>query len=245
MTPGSPRPAPRAAAARTPETGPGGTASPEATAGPGGAEPPTATAAPGEAAGSDGAAAGGGVRGRLIDAAYTGVVAGHWSRMRMADIAADAGVSRQTLYNEFGSKEGLLQAVVVREANGFLDGVMDILTGHDDHVPGAVGAATRWTLRATAGNPLWRAIITGDAAMLPVLTTRAEPLHVELGKRMTGHLRATHPDLGGHAEAIAEVALRLTMSYILLPTDPDQAADRVEMAVSGMFRTVADRTGGL
>ncbi|MFC3997234.1 TetR/AcrR family transcriptional regulator [Nocardiopsis sediminis] len=185
-----------------------------------------------------------GVRGRLIDAAYAGVVAGHWARMRMADIAADAGVSRQTLYNEFGSKEGLLQAVVVREAGGFLDGVMDILTGHGDHVPGAVAAAARWTLHATAANPVWRAIITGDEVMLPVLTTRAEPLHVELGKRMTGHLRATHPDLGDRAEDIAEVALRLTMSYVLLPIDPDRAAGRVEMAVKGMFHTVADYAPG-
>src|SRR5690606_31829948 len=69
----------------------------------------------------------GGVRERLLDAAYGAVVAGGWSRMRMADIARSAAVSRQTLYNEFGTKEGLLQAVVLREADRFLDGVEHIL----------------------------------------------------------------------------------------------------------------------
>ena len=35
-----------------------------------------------------------------------------WTGVRMVDVAAAAGVSRQTLYNEFGSKEGLGAALV-------------------------------------------------------------------------------------------------------------------------------------
>ncbi|WP_067965616.1 TetR family transcriptional regulator [Nocardiopsis trehalosi] len=185
--------------------------------------------------------AGGGVRDRLLDAAYAEVVAGRWPRMRMADIAAAAGVSRQTLYNEFGSKEGLLQAVVVREAGGFLDGVMHILTGHEGGVAHAVSASTRWALRATADDPLLRALVAGDDGLLPVLTTRAEPLHIELGRRMTDYLRRRRPDLGDRAEAIAEVAIRLTLSYVVLPTDPDLAAERVEAAVHGMFVAARER----
>ncbi len=38
----------------------------------------------------------------------------------MVDVAAAAGVSRQTLYNEFGSKDGLARALVRREADGYL-----------------------------------------------------------------------------------------------------------------------------
>lgn len=43
----------------------------------------------------------------LLDAAYTALARRSWSTVRMVDVAAAAGVSRQTLYNEFGSKEGL------------------------------------------------------------------------------------------------------------------------------------------
>ncbi|GAA1758228.1 TetR/AcrR family transcriptional regulator [Streptomonospora arabica] len=176
-----------------------------------------------------------GTRTRLLDAAYVEVVAGRWARMRMADIAAGAGVSRQTLYNEFGSKEGLLQAVVVREAGRFLDGVMDILAGSTGDPARAVAEAARWTLTASADDPLMGAIITGDSELLPVLTTRAAPLHVELGSRMTEYLRGRLPALGAErAEAVAEVALRLTLSYVLLPTEPDQAAERVQLAVRSM-----------
>ncbi len=160
----------------------------------------------------------------------------------MADIAAAADVSRQTLYNEFGSKEGLLQSVVVREAGGFLDGVMRILNGHEGEPSGAVSEATRWILNAAADTPLIRAIITGDDELLPVLTTRADPLHVELGERMTDYLRRRWPVLGDRAEAIAEVALRLTLSYVLLPTDPDRAGERVELVVRSMLQACRGQT---
>ncbi|OEV24900.1 hypothetical protein AN220_16735, partial [Streptomyces nanshensis] len=42
----------------------------------------------------------------LLDAAHVAVRARPWTAVRMVDVAAAAGVSRQTLYNEFGSKEG-------------------------------------------------------------------------------------------------------------------------------------------
>ncbi|TQN30505.1 TetR family transcriptional regulator [Haloactinospora alba] len=180
-----------------------------------------------------------GVRERLLDAAYTEVVAGRWPRMRMADIAAEAGVSRQTLYNAFGTKEGLLQAVVVREADAFLDGVMELLTNHAGDPVQAVSQATHWTLASSRENPLLRAIITGDEKLLPVLTTRAEPLHVALGERIAAFLRRNWPELGERADAVAEVSLRLTLSYVLLPTEAGQAAERVRFAVHSMFTAEA------
>lgn len=58
----------------------------------------------------------------LLDAAYTALARRAWSAVRMVDVAAVAGVSRQTLYNEFGSKEGLARALVRREADAYLAG---------------------------------------------------------------------------------------------------------------------------
>lgn len=82
------------------------------------------------------------VRERLMDAAYAEVVAGRWTQQRMADIASAAEVSRQTLYNVFGSKEGLLQAVVVREADSLLDQVVALL---DEDRSDPVHAVSRTT----------------------------------------------------------------------------------------------------
>ncbi|WP_017556734.1 TetR/AcrR family transcriptional regulator [Nocardiopsis baichengensis] len=182
----------------------------------------------------------GDVRERLLDSAYAAVVAGGWSRMRMADIAAGAGVSRQTLYNEFGTKEGLLQAVVIREADRFLDRTEAIVSGHPGDAAEAVREAALWTLRASAENPLVRAVITGEEELLPVLTTRSRPLHLALQERMNAYLRRHHPRLGERGEVLVEVSVRLMVSYVLAPTDPERAASRVEAVARALTGPVRE-----
>ena len=193
----------------------------------------------GTVSGDGRAGAGAGARERLLDAAYTEVLAGHWGGRRMVDIARAARVSRQTLYNVFGSKEGLLQAVVVREVNALMDTVERVLEA-DGHDPAhAVGRTTRMVLLGARDNPLLRAVVTGDDELLPVLTTRSEPLLDALGERIHRTLREHCPNADpGVAETVADVTLRLLVSYSLQPIDPDLAARRVEMVVHGMLLPV-------
>jgi AcrR family transcriptional regulator len=189
-----------------------------------------------DTANRQGRAEGTSARERLLDAAYAEVVSGGWSDRRMADIAAVARVSRQTLYNVFGSKEGLLQAVVVREVNALLDRVVRLLDEEGEDPPHAVSRATRLVLLSARDNPLLRAVVTGDHGLLPVLTTRAEPLLDVLGERITALLGERYPELADSAAGVAaDVALRLTVSYSLQPIDPDEAARRVETVVHGML----------
>ncbi|MFF9477508.1 TetR/AcrR family transcriptional regulator [Streptomyces sp. NPDC014733] len=65
----------------------------------------------------------------LLDAAYAALADQPWAAVRMVDVAAAARVSRQTLYNEFGSKSGLARALVRRELDAYLAGVERALTG--------------------------------------------------------------------------------------------------------------------
>lgn len=177
-----------------------------------------------------------GARERLMDAAHAEILAGHWGERRMIDISAAAGVSRQTLYNVFGSKEGLLQSVVVREATALMDTVERVLEAEGHDPAHAVGRATRMLLVAAGDNPLLRAMVTGDDELLPVLTTRSEPLMDTLGKRIRRSLRERCSDTApGAIEAVADVALRLAVSYSLRPIDPELASQRVEMVVDGML----------
>ncbi len=50
----------------------------------------------------------------------------------MADVAPPPGVSRQTLYKEFGSRDEFAQAFVLREAERFIDAVEGALDAHLD-----------------------------------------------------------------------------------------------------------------
>src|SRR3954454_10834681 len=101
------------------------------------------------------------IRDALLDAAYDVVVAGNWQAARMVDVAAAAGVSRQTLYNEFGSKDALAQAIAMREATRFIEGTNRFLDEiHPDAPVDAVAAATEWTIREASNNPLLKAVLT-------------------------------------------------------------------------------------
>ena len=82
-------------------------------------------------------------RDALLDAAYDVILAGDWQRARMVDVAAAAGVSRQTLYNEFGNKDSLAQALAEREAQRFIEGTNRFIDEvHPDRPFDAIAAAT-------------------------------------------------------------------------------------------------------
>ncbi|MFE6173290.1 TetR/AcrR family transcriptional regulator [Streptomyces sp. NPDC056464] len=111
----------------------------------------------------------------LLDAAYTALARRSWSAVRMVDVAAAAGVSRQTLYNEFGSKEGLARALVRREADGYLAGVDRALATPSD-ARDRLTATAEWTAGLARDNALVRAMLTGCwSERLPSPTLTAVP----------------------------------------------------------------------
>lgn len=95
----------------------------------------------------------------LLNAALSALTDQSWSAVRMVDVASAAGVSRQTLYNEFGSKDGLARALVRREADLYLHGVERLLTEPADPVDRLVSVA-EWTVAEARSRPLLRALLT-------------------------------------------------------------------------------------
>ncbi|MFF4184935.1 TetR/AcrR family transcriptional regulator [Streptomyces sp. NPDC001691] len=96
----------------------------------------------------------------LLDAAVSALAGLPWSGVRMVDVASAAGVSRQTLYNEFGSKDGLARALVRREADVYLRGVDRALAEHAAPADRLVHVA-EWTVGSARSSALVRALLTG------------------------------------------------------------------------------------
>lgn len=182
-------------------------------------------------------------RSAILDSAYDMVVAHGWGAARMADVAARAGVSRQTLYNEFGSKEGLARAVLLRESARFLDGVAALLDEHHEDPLRAVEAAAFFTLTEAADNPLLKAVLTasGDEDLLPLVTTRSEYLVVAARGMIADSLRRHWPALDAtEVSLVAETAVRLTVSHLLLPTErPDVIARHLARLVTSYLSASA------
>ena len=177
-------------------------------------------------------------RDALLDAAYDAALAGDWERVRMADVAATAGVSRQTLYYEFGSKDGLAQALALREAERWSDGALEATKGHDGSPVEAMTAATIWTLEEAERNPLLKAVLTDDVGgLIPFLTTRSEQLQALAREHLEDHVRSHWPEIEpALLHLVADTVTRLTFSHLLLPGGrPEQVAEDIAVLVSALL----------
>ncbi|MFJ4844028.1 MULTISPECIES: TetR family transcriptional regulator [unclassified Streptomyces] len=200
-------------------------------------------------------------RASLLDAALAALSAQSWATIRMVDIAATAGVSRQTLYNEFGTKEGLARALARREADELVAGVQRALTAaaQQGGDPGdCFAAATGLLLQQARRNPLVRAVLTGcRGGRVPAAAITRVPVPRSPGARarksdlpltpteVLAALRAgaaavmerSFPKLDSADLAWAcEAAVRVGVSYVMAPLATDEdACLRVARLVRGML----------
>jgi AcrR family transcriptional regulator len=171
------------------------------------------------------------LRGDLLDAAAELITRRGYRGVRMQDIADAAGVSRQTVYNEFGDKWGLTRALMLRDHEHYLDGVDEALSRHDD-LHSAVAAAVAYSLQTAADDPFKKAVLTGAGSedLLPLFTTQAEPMLFSARTRIIEHVIRHWPELDRDAVTdLVDAAVRLTLSHVLLPAEP---AERVAQLIA-------------
>uniref|UniRef100_A0AAU2JUK3 TetR/AcrR family transcriptional regulator n=1 Tax=Streptomyces sp. NBC_00049 TaxID=2903617 RepID=A0AAU2JUK3_9ACTN len=173
----------------------------------------------------------------LLEAAGAALCARPWPAVRMVDVAAAAGVSRQTLYNEFGGKAGLGSALVRREADWYLDGVDRALSA-PAHAAERLAAVAEWTVRAARAHPLVRALLTGGwHPGLPAAGRRA-PGPGELARAVRD--RAAAALTPGEGPQRCELAVRLALSYVIAPGEEPGAAELLRL-LSAPSRTAGVR----
>jgi AcrR family transcriptional regulator len=174
----------------------------------------------------------------LLDAAYDAALAGDWEHVRMADVARAAGVSRQTLYYEFGSKDKVAEALSLREAARWIAGAEAAVVGHEGSPSEAIAAGTQWTLEEAARNPLLKAVLTDDVGgLLPYLTTRAELLQAAAREHCAQHLTEHWPTIAPERVAlVADTVTRMQFSHLLLPGGrPEQVAHDIALLVDALL----------
>ncbi|WP_328905746.1 TetR/AcrR family transcriptional regulator [Streptomyces sp. NBC_00234] len=197
----------------------------------------------------------------LLDAALAAIATRPWAAVRMVDVATAAGVSRQTLYNEFGSKDGLARALIRRATDGYLAGVEKALAAGQ-----GPAALALWTVHCARTNALVRALLTGFwGERLPRPVRAAPPSAVPARRRADAATPAPAELLalvrdravaalgegrpGRDAAELAvtcEIALRLALSYALVPPAGAAGPDGAAADLAPLVReAVARRPGGL
>lgn len=170
------------------------------------------------------------LRETLFGAARDQLQSKAWSEITMSNIAEVAGVSRQTLYKEFGSRDEFAQAFVIHVGERFLDDVDTAVREHLDDPRAAIGAALGMFLRAAGDDPVVRILLSDDGTggMLPFVTTQGMPVVVFATARLFETIRDGWPEAPpDKVQLLAESLVRLAISYITAPGDaPDRTAVR-------------------
>ncbi len=185
------------------------------------------------------------LRESLLDAARRLLEDRPWAQITMSDVARAAGLSRQTLYKELGTRDEFAQQFVIREGARFLDAVEQAIEGRFDDPPAAVEAGMEVFLRAASEDPMVKLLLDDDGTggMLPLVTTQSGPVLVWASARLGDAMRAGWP----HAreedlELLADTFVRLALSYATMPrrsphesavTAATQLAPYIEQAILG------------
>lgn len=173
------------------------------------------------------------MREAMLSATHELAVTAGWGAVRMGAVAERVGVSRQTLYAEFGSKDALGQALVLRETDLFLLGVAAILEQHRDDLAGAIREAVAYTLEISRENPLLQTVLTGsaagDATLLPLLTSRSAPLLTRSSEVLCAWVGEQHPELDeGLVATMVDAVVRLVVSHVVMPSaEPEVVAGQL------------------
>lgn len=176
---------------------------------------------------------------RLLDAAQEITVASGWSDVTMARIAEKGGVSRQTVYNEFGSKPELADELVMRELGRFLDVVRTKVLEHDAIVEG-IRSACEGALTMAESNPLLRAVLASihqrENDLVPLLTTESQGVIDVARATVVGVIHQRHPALELTDEQLdiaVDAVVRLVLSHIMRPSvSSAEAADQIAWIAS-------------
>lgn len=185
------------------------------------------------------------LRDLVLDAMRDLLLTKDWSSITLADVANAAGVSRQTIYNEFGSRQGLAQGYALRLADRLVDAVGEAIYSNVGDIYAAFLSGFRSFFADSAADPLVISLLTGAAKpdLLQIITTDSAPIITRCSARLTeafthSWVRATDEDAGVLARAI----VRLAMSYVSMPpeADHDVAAD-----LARLLTPFAERYGDL
>ena len=184
------------------------------------------------------------MRDRVVDAAVRLTTEVGWAKVTMARLAEEVGVSRQTVYNEVGTKPGLAEAMILRELDRFLATVTVAFDQHPDDLVEAIRVSARSVLEVAPSNPLLHAVVSAthgaDTELLPLLTTHAGSLLAAAKDVIADRIAPYDVTLSpAELDAAIDMVVRVVLSHVMQPSGPrrrHRRPDRLDRRVAGARR---------
>lgn len=167
-------------------------------------------------------------RERIVEAAVRLTTSSGWAAVTMARLADEVGVSRQTVYNEVGSKPALAETMILEELARFLAVVDRAFDAEPADLTGAIGRAVTDVLTYARANKLLHAVVSAthgaDTELLPLLTTNAGSLLEAAKAVVLARVAPYAPGLdAAHLEPAADMVVRVVLSHVMQPSaSPEQ-----------------------
>ncbi|GAY13827.1 TetR/AcrR family transcriptional regulator [Mycobacterium sp. shizuoka-1] len=164
---------------------------------------------------------------RILDAARRAIDT-RGADMRIADVARDLGVTRQTVYRYFPSTEDLLMATAVSETAPFLDALADHVAGISDPAA-AVTEAIAHTLEQLP-NQKYLGIVFASKPSGQVFAAVTSAVSQSFGRSMVQRFDvdwAAAGFTGDTLDGLVEFMLRILMSFVVDPGHPRRTADEL------------------
>ncbi len=156
------------------------------------------------------------VRDRLLQAAAVVVARSGPRSLHLSAVAAEAGVSRPTLYAYFPTKEHLLRGLAAYEKARFNEGLDQVLTG----LAGMerLDRALRFMVEFQRAYPMRKLVLIEPEFMLDQLERSLASMSASLAP-LIGEVMEVD---GSTAVDLADLAVRTAISHFLMPRDEEQ-----------------------
>jgi AcrR family transcriptional regulator len=167
-------------------------------------------------------------RDRIVAAAVEMTTSSGWASVTMARLAEAAGVSRQTVYNEVGSKPALAETMILEELARFLQVVEQAFDDRPDDLAAAIEKAVSDVLTHASANKLLHAVVSAthgaDTELLPLLTTNAAGLLGVAKEVISARVVPYAPGIDpAHLDPAIDMVVRVVLSHVMQPSgSPEQ-----------------------
>lgn len=185
-------------------------------------------------------------RSRVVEAALESLVGSPLRSLTIEDVAARAGVSRQTVYRHFGSRDGLVEALVLRVEHTLTQSAIQAVAPARD-LEEAIRLAVESLLAGARAHPLVDRLLQSDPEeLLPLITLGEGPVMSTAGPVVRDLLSQYVPEMNERDTGLlADLLSRLVVSFTIAPGDlgPTEAADAVARLVMGRLAGVVPGGG--
>jgi AcrR family transcriptional regulator len=178
-----------------------------------------------------------GTQERILDAAFEQI--GEWGlgRTTVEDVARAAGLTRQTIYRYFPSKDHLVTALLLREEDRLLDGAREAFAAQPE-LADALYEGILFCFHFAEEHPfLERMLRTDEAISLPYVTTRGGSVVSRAREVVAGLIRRKAWVRAAMVEPVADLIVRAFISYTLTPPErprEEVVRDLTKIAVSAL-----------